>query len=229
MPYLMYMRDVLMPVTPSEVKLKINNQNSTITLVNGEEILILKSPKLSEVSFDLILPQVPYPFANADTQKADFYLSLFEELKVKKEPFQWILNRTKPNGDPLFHTNLTVGLEDYSIEDNVDEGFDIKVSIKLRQWKAYGTKTVVIQTPPPPPVPTPEPEPAVATVEEPPRETTEAPKTTTYTVKKGDCLWNIAKKYLGKGSRYTEIYELNKDKIRNPNLIYVGQVLTLPA
>ena len=54
-------------------------------------------------------------------------------------------------------------------------------------------------------------------------------KTTTYTVKSGDCLWNIAKKYLGDGSRYTEIYNLNKDKIKNPNLIYPNQVLTLPS
>ena len=57
----------------------------------------------------------------------------------------------------------------------------------------------------------------------------DAPEVTSYTVKAGDCLWNIAKKYLGKGSRYTEIAELNKDKIKTPNLIFPGQVLTLPA
>ena len=55
-----------------------------------------------------------------------------------------------------------------------------------------------------------------------------APSGGTYTVKKGDCLWNIAKQFLGDGTRYKEIYELNRDKIVNPNLIYPGQVLTLP-
>ena len=50
----------------------------------------------------------------------------------------------------------------------------------------------------------------------------------TYTVKRGDCLWNIAKRFLGSGAKYTQIYNLNRDKIKNPNLIYVGQVLTLP-
>lgn len=54
-------------------------------------------------------------------------------------------------------------------------------------------------------------------------------KTRTYTVKSGDCLWRIAQNLLGKGSRYTEIYNLNRDKIKNPNLIYTGQVLTIPA
>lgn len=53
--------------------------------------------------------------------------------------------------------------------------------------------------------------------------------TTTYTVKSGDSLWRIAQKYLGDGSRYTEIYNLNKDKISDPNLIYPGQVFTLPS
>ncbi len=51
----------------------------------------------------------------------------------------------------------------------------------------------------------------------------------TYTVKKGDCLWNIAASELGDGSRWPEIYELNKDKINNPRLIYAGQELVLPA
>lgn len=52
----------------------------------------------------------------------------------------------------------------------------------------------------------------------------------TYTVKNGDCLWNIAKKFLGSGARYPEIYNLNKKVIgSNPNLIYAGQVLTLPS
>lgn len=52
---------------------------------------------------------------------------------------------------------------------------------------------------------------------------------TTYTVKSGDSLWMIAQKTLGKGGRYMEIFNLNKDKLKNPNLIYPGQVLTLPS
>ncbi len=48
---------------------------------------------------------------------------------------------------------------------------------------------------------------------------------TTYKVVKGDCLWNIAKKYLGNGSRYPEIKKLNGLAY---NTIYVGQVLKIP-
>ena len=47
----------------------------------------------------------------------------------------------------------------------------------------------------------------------------------TYTVKKGDTLSEIAKKYLGSASKYKQLAALNN--IKNPNLIYVGQVIKL--
>lgn len=222
MAYEMYMDGVLMPVTPSKVTVKINNQNETLTLISGEEINILKAAALTEVSFELLLPQVSYPFA-AGAQPAQYYLNLFERLKVGKKSFQWILNRTMPSGKRLFDSNLTVALEEYQIVDDAKEGFDITVSVKLKQWRAFGTKTVTIQ-----PVATPDGTPT-AVVESPPRETNNAPQNGNYTVQKGDCLWNIAKKQLGDGSRYQEIYELNRDKIENPNLIYPGQTLILPT
>lgn len=48
----------------------------------------------------------------------------------------------------------------------------------------------------------------------------------TYTVKKGDTLWDIAKKYLGSGARYTEIVKLNGLKT---SVIIVGQKLKIPT
>lgn len=52
---------------------------------------------------------------------------------------------------------------------------------------------------------------------------------TTYTVKKGDCLWTIAKKFYGSGADWKKIYEANRNTIgKNPNLIYPGQTFTIP-
>lgn len=51
---------------------------------------------------------------------------------------------------------------------------------------------------------------------------------TYYIVVNGDCLWNIAKRLLGSGTRYVEIYELNKNIIKNPSMISIGQKLMLP-
>jgi hypothetical protein len=44
----------------------------------------------------------------------------------------------------------------------------------------------------------------------------------------GDNLWNIARAHYGEGWRYTVIFQANKDTIRDPNLIYPGQVFALP-
>jgi nucleoid-associated protein YgaU len=57
----------------------------------------------------------------------------------------------------------------------------------------------------------------------------EAPAAETYTVVAGDCLWNIAAKTLGNGAKWNVIFEANKDIIKDASLIYVGQVLTIPA
>lgn len=59
-------------------------------------------------------------------------------------------------------------------------------------------------------------------------QTARATSSDTYTVVKGDCLWKIAKKFYGAGAQYTTIYNANKGQINNPNLIYPGQVLTIP-
>ena len=50
----------------------------------------------------------------------------------------------------------------------------------------------------------------------------------TYTVVKGDSLSKIAKELLGDARKWRAIYEANKDQIKNPDLIYPGQVLKLP-
>jgi len=47
-------------------------------------------------------------------------------------------------------------------------------------------------------------------------------------VQKGNSLWRIARKTLGGGIFYTEIYKNNLAKIKNPNLIYPGQVFNIP-
>jgi len=48
----------------------------------------------------------------------------------------------------------------------------------------------------------------------------------TYTVRTGDCLWNISVNIYGTGYRWTDIAKLNS--LANPDLIFAGNVLTLP-
>ncbi|MDO4295017.1 MAG: LysM peptidoglycan-binding domain-containing protein [bacterium] len=222
MAYQFYLEDVLLPVAPQSLKVKIKGQNKTMNLINGQEINICNPAGLSEISFDALLPAVRYPFAKYDSgfEMPDYFLGHLESLKNSKKPFSFLVIREFPSGDSFFDTNMKVTLEDYSIQEDAKDGFDVTVSISLKQYLYYGVKTITVQEV--------KKEETEVIVEE-QRETSNAPVAVTYTVQRGDCLWNIAKKQLGKGSRWQEIYQLNKDKINNPNLIYPGQVLTLPS
>lgn len=50
-----------------------------------------------------------------------------------------------------------------------------------------------------------------------------------YTVQSGDTLSKLAKAHLGDPKRYMEIFNLNKDVLKNPDLIKVGQKIQLPS
>ena len=50
-----------------------------------------------------------------------------------------------------------------------------------------------------------------------------------YTIQKGDTLWNIAQKELGSGHRWKYLYELNKDRIKNPDKLKAGKTIVIPV
>jgi nucleoid-associated protein YgaU len=54
------------------------------------------------------------------------------------------------------------------------------------------------------------------------------PEVVTYTVQKGDTLSKIAKSHYGDANQWRKIYEANKERIKNPDLIQPGWVLTIP-
>jgi nucleoid-associated protein YgaU len=55
------------------------------------------------------------------------------------------------------------------------------------------------------------------------------PEVLTYSVVKGDNLWDLAVKYYGDGLRYADIFSANASQIHDPNLIYIGQIFVVPA
>jgi len=54
-------------------------------------------------------------------------------------------------------------------------------------------------------------------------------QTQTYTVAAGDTLSKISKHFYGNANAYMKIFEANKDQLKDPNLIKVGQILKIPA
>ena len=225
MAYDFYMDSMLLPVAPSKLSITIDNKNKTLVLINDGEVNVLKKPGLTDISFTALLPQTKYPFAvyKRGFQKADVFLDKLEQLKTSQKPFQFIVSRAFPNGKLMFDTNIKVSLEDYKIIEDKKNGFDVNVEVKLKQYRDYGTKTVNVTIKQSKPV---------ATVQNTrPAESSPAPKTQpkTHKVVKGDTLWGLSKKYYGNGSQYMKIYNANTNILKNPNIIQIGQVLTIPV
>lgn len=220
MSYDLYLDGVLYPVTPGKVQIKLGNQNKTINLINEGEVNVIKTPGLQEISFELLLPNSKYPFARYPNgyQNAGYYLKLLRALKDEGKRFQFILSRA--GNTNLYNTNITVTLETVTETEDAKEGTDVKVSIKLKQWKNYGTKVIKLT----------EVKGGITAAVETTRQASDNQPATgiTYTVVSGDTLWGIAKYFYGNGSLYTKIVAANSDIISNPNLIYPGMKLFIP-
>lgn len=228
--YLFYLGELQLPIAPSKLQLKINGNNKTVTLINEGEVNLIKPTGLTDITFEVLLPNSKYPFASYSNgfKASEYYLGVIRELKASDKPFQFIVSRVTPSDGYLFDTNFKATLEDYTITEDADKyGKDLSVSIKLKQYKEYGTKKLTIAK---------ESEGSNtstgntksdskvnATVEK--KRESEKAKAKTHTVKSGETLWAICKKEFDDGSKYKEIANLNN--IKNPNLIYVGQVIKL--
>jgi protein tyrosine/serine phosphatase len=123
-----------------------------------------------------------------------------------------VLAMLKVIAGPDLNTDLSAAAENYLLsgEMTADQISKLKANLST-EIAAPVVEEPVIEEP---------------TITEPKVEETEEVKY--YIVISGDCLWNIAKTHLGNGARYMEIYNLNKDVIKNPNMIFVGQKLILP-
>ncbi len=217
MAYDFYIGSMLLPVPPEKLTVKINNGNKIYNLMNEGEINVLKTPGLTEIDFDVLLPNVQYPFAvyKNGFQRAEVYLEELERLKSKKKSFQFIVSRVLPDGTPLFDTNIKCSIEDYSIkEDAGNDGMDVTVSISLKQYRSYGVKKCKVKT-----------KKSLNLKKLRNKKWFNLPKgsdefimvakiegqaeTTQIVIKKAITLYNLAKKIYGDGSLYTIIAKAN--------------------
>lgn len=145
--YDFYLDKCLLPVPPEKLQLKINSANKTMTLIDQGQINLLKKPELTDIEFECLIPQVQYPFAvySSGFKGAAYFLDTFEKLKTAQKPFQFIVSRIMPGGKALFSTNIKVSMENYTVTENARDGFDLRVKIKLKQYREYGTKTVTVK------------------------------------------------------------------------------------
>lgn len=203
-----------LPVNPEEIEVTSTQAIEKYEILKLGQIAIPTYMELKEYSFEAEFPHNPlhYVETSGGFKDTDFYLKLFEQWRKKKVPVRFIVSNGI--GDDI---NTLCLIEELTITEKAGEEGDKYVSFKLVEYREFG-KIAAVETK----------DKKTAKKKKTSKEETNPKSTGTYVVKSGDTLWAIAKKYYGNGSQYTKIFNANKDKIKNPNLIYPGQKLTIP-
>lgn len=197
--YAFYLGELPLPVAPEKITTKISGNNKTVTLINEGEINLLKAPGLTEYSFKVLLPNVRYPFAVYPDgfHPGGYYLDALEELAKSCRPFRFRILRSYGAVGIDWRTDVKASLEDYSVEEDAENGPDFLVDLKLKRYRDWGTKVLVLQD--------------GSAVEDGSRdEEAIKKKGTEYTIQDGDTLWGIAQRFLGDGMEYHKVYLANK-------------------
>lgn len=201
-----------LPVNPGELSIKTGKMFQTVNIINMGEIDFPHGEKIREISFSSFFPlnydsgycrcpNIPQP-QTAMSQLINWTQS--------HKPVRLIITGANFNSLVLVSANSSTF--------RGGEPGDIYYDLTCRTWREAKVRTLTETTfsggsssqyvPPRP-------------------DTRPVPKT--YVVKTGDCLYNIAKMYLGNGSKWKQIYDTNKALIGpNPHLINAGMKLVMP-
>lgn len=207
-----------LPVVPEELTLESPFGVNKVNVAHKGAVTIPGYRDLKSISLDSFFPKhYNAGYCSYKSFKApETIRKKIEKWRNARKPLQLIITG--------FDISMPVLIEEFDCSAKAGEPGDIYYKMKLIQdVKPPSTKV--------------QPKKKKASVKNAGKKGTRAPKTskktvtknTKYTVKKGDCLWNISKKYYGDATKWRRIYSANKKVIgANPDLIYPGQKLVIP-
>jgi nucleoid-associated protein YgaU len=203
-----------LPVNPEELKITKALAVEKFEILKLGQIAIPTHAELNEYSFECELPKEDRAYIKTKNEfrSPDYYLNLFETWRKNLVPVRFIA--TNGIGDD---TNTLVLIEELEISEKAGEEGDKYVSLKLLEYKEFNIKTQTTEI-----------DKSTGKKKRNLSTTTNPKNTGFHIVQKDETLWGISKKYYGKGSLYNKIFNANKDKIKNPSLIYPGWKLVIP-
>ena len=199
----------MLPVNPESFAFTEKHNNTSVNDNSIGEVNLLGKRDLKTGTISSHFPKRDRNYANNSGRQAPYtYINKLLSWKSSGKPIQLIITGTKIN------FQVTIETLKYGEQDGTG---DVYYDLTLKEYRAVEIKKTKLKK-----------KKKTTKKKNKPKRPAAKKKTKTYTVKSGDCLWNIAKKFYGNGAQYTKIYNANKGKIKNPNLIYPGQVLTIP-
>lgn len=209
------------PMLPETISVYASASFYTYQIMNLGEVKLPLGENLKSFSWDGKFPgkaRQKKPFLKEWSDPKEIQCK-FDYYRANKRKLRLLITETPVNLNVYissFKINYSGGYGDYDYSIQLVQAKDLKIPVSKNLSASSVSNT------------------AASSVSSPAR--TSGPSPMSYTVKKGDCLWAIAEKYLGSGSKYNQLYEANKDVIREwaakyhsseKYIIYAGQVLTI--
>ena len=199
------------PVLPEIINIRKGNASKSVTIQGLGEVIIKSDPEAVIVSFSSFFPASPFPGVQVGQLVPPTDLKDRITIWQKSElPVQFLVTGTS--------INLYFRIESFPYYEVGGDIGTLHYSLTLKEYRIAKARQVAVDLPAK----------KAAVSGQTPARVDNRVTGQTYTVAKGDSLFKIAASKLGSGSRYPEIVALNPD-IKNPNLIYPGQVLRLQA
>lgn len=206
-------KQLTLPINPEKLTISRSAENADLNIIGLGKVARKGEPSLKTLSIESFFPSASsYFFTGVSPSTC---IEFINEI--------WKTENTNNNVAKLVITGIPIPINMYIVIDSFNydhragEEDDIYYTLGLKEYVAYGVKTVKVDLS------------GLASARAQAAQAVQSSAVRTYVVKKGDCLWNIAKAFSGNGANWPSLYNLNKGVIGgNPNLIYPGQVLTLP-
>ncbi len=204
-----------LPVNPEEIKKTKKMNIEKYQVLGTGQVSLPAYRELAQYSFECELPhQVMHYMERGTRADPDYYIDMLKQVQDDMEPIRLIYSNNITEDE-----SVEVLLESMEIVEKAGEEGDKYLTLSFLEFRAPSKKYMAVVTP----------EAVVKQPEEPQPANPAVTPNKTYTVKKGDSLWKLAKQFYGNGAQYPKLFQANSGQIKNPNLIYPGQVLTIPA
>lgn len=206
-----------LPVNPEEITRTREMNVETYQVLGSGEVSIPTYLGLEQFRFEAEFPSTDYHYLESGSHAdADYYEKMLKKAQKNQKPLRFIAS----NGitDDI---SVMVLVKSMEVVEKAGEEGDKNITLTLLEYQAPGKRYVAVQT-------------DVGNVRQ--EETSAAAQienpavveNKVHTVQRGDTLWGIAKKYYGNGALYPKIVAANPE-IKNPNVIQVGQVFSIPS
>lgn len=203
-----YLGGMLLPVNPlDELAFAASVDNKSQDIISLGEVTFLGCRKLASCTIKSLVSDVRYPFSvdGASISPQSFINRIYAVIDAR-QPVRLIVTGVGMD------VNMLCSIESWKHEERHGQIGEYYYEIKLKEYRAYGVKSVQIGGTTRYGITT--------------RENT-PPMLKNYTVVEGDSLSSIAKSQYGDSTRWRDIYEKNKNVITNPNKIHVGDRLVM--